>query len=352
LKLRITDPRDYELLELMDTSAQRGADMVKQVLHFARGIESRRILISPMELVDELQRIARDTFPKSISIETHIPEETWKTPGDRTQLHQVLLNLCINARDAMPAGGRLRMSVRNMQVDEHYASMNPEARPGPYVVIEVADTGTGMQAEVIEKIFEPFFTTKGIGKGTGLGLSTTLGIVKSHGGFVTVESKVGVGTTFQINLPADVENVETRSETLTTELPRGKGELILIIDDEASIRSITSQTLEAFGYRVMCASDGADGVAKYSQHGNEIAAVLTDMMMPMMDGAAVIRVLMRLNPAVKIIAASGLTAKKSEAEAAGEGVKYFLPKPYTAETMLRTLRELLHPATEENGKPE
>jgi CheY-like chemotaxis protein len=204
---------------------------------------------------------------------------------------------------------------------------------------------------VIEKIFEPFFTTKGIGKGTGLGLSTTLGIVKSHGGFVTVESKVGMGTTFYVNLPAEVENVEAQSETSATELPRGKGELILIIDDEASIRSITGQTLEAFGYRVMSASDGADGVAKYSQHANEIAVVLTDMMMPMMDGAAVIRVLMRLNPGVKIIAASGLTGKQTEAESAGEGVKYFLPKPYTAETMLRTLRELLHPAAEETYNP-
>jgi CheY-like chemotaxis protein len=223
--------------------------------------------------------------------------------------------------------------------------------PGPYVVIEVADTGTGMPPEVIEKIFEPFFTTKSVGKGTGLGLSTTLGIVKSHGGFVTLESTVGVGTTFYIHLRADVEYVEAQSESSATELPRGKGELVLIIDDEASIRSITGQTLEAFGYRVMSASDGADGVAKYSQHANEIAVVLTDMMMPMMDGAAVIRVLMRLNPGVKIIATSGLTAKQAEAEAAGEGVKYFLPKPYTAETMLRTLRELLHPATDENDKP-
>ena len=343
LKLRITDPRDCELLELMETSGHRGADMVKQVLHFARGIESRRVTISPAKLVGELQRIVRDTFPKSIDIEIDTPAGTWKVPGDRTQLHQVLLNLCINARDAMPEGGRLRIAVGNLQIDTHYAAMHPEARRGSYVVIEVSDTGTGMPAEVIEKIFEPFFTTKGIGKGTGLGLSTTLGIVRSHGGFVTVESTPGKGTTFRVHLPAEIESGEAQAEEGPGEFPRGNGEIILIIDDEASIRSITGQTLEAFGYRVMSASDGAEGIAKYSQSVQEIAVVMTDMMMPVMDGAAVIRVLMRLNPGVKIIAASGLIAKQAEAEAAGEGVKYFLPKPYTAETMLRTLRELLHP---------
>ena len=343
LKLRLTDPQDCDLLELMETSGLRGADMIKQILFFARGIEGRRVLINPALLVTELQRIARDTFPKSITVEADTPEGIWNIPGDRTQLHQVLLNLCVNARDAMPRGGRLRLGLRNRQIDEHFAAMCPAAHPGPYVVIAVTDDGEGMAPEVVARIFEPFFTTKEIGKGTGLGLSTTHAIVKSHGGFITVESEPGKGTTFRVNLPAETGCAEVQTETVAPELPRGNGEIILIIDDEAAIRSITGQTLEAFGYRVMSAGDGAEGVAKYAQHAGKIAAVLTDMMMPVMDGTSTIRVLMRLNPEVKIIAASGSSASGMETEAAGAGVKYFLQKPYTAESLLQTLHKLLHP---------
>ena len=255
----------------------------------------------------------------------------------------MLLNLCVNARDAMPRGGRLRLGLRNRQIDEHFAAMCPAAHPGPYVVIAVTDDGEGMAPEVVARIFEPFFTTKEIGKGTGLGLSTTHAIVKSHGGFITVESEPGKGTIFRVNLPAETGCAEVQTETVAPELPRGNGEIILIIDDEAAIRSITGQTLEAFGYRVMSAGDGAEGVAKYAQHAGKIAAVLTDMMMPVMDGTSTIRVLMRLNPEVKIIAASGSSASGMETEAAGAGVKYFLPKPYTAESLLQTLHKLLHP---------
>ena len=255
----------------------------------------------------------------------------------------MLLNLCVNARDAMPRGGCLRISARNQRIDEHHAAMHPEAHPGPYVVLEVTDTGEGMPPAVVERIFEPFFTTKEVGQGTGLGLSTTHAIVKSHGGFITVESAPGKGTTFQVSLPAETGPAEVQAETAALELPRGDGEIILIIDDEASIRSITGQTLEAFGYRVMSAGDGAEGVAKYAQYAGEIAAVLTDMMMPVMDGTATIRVLQRINPAVKIIAASGSGGRGMEAEAKDAGVKHFLPKPYTAETLLRTLSKLLHP---------
>ncbi len=342
LKLRLTDPKECDLLELMETSGRRGADMIKQILFFARGSEGRRVLMDPALLVTELQRIARDTFAKSITVRADTPAGIWNVPGDRTQLHQVLLNLCVNARDAMPRGGRLRLSLRNRQIDDHFVAMCPEAHAGPYVVLAVADTGEGMAPEVLARIFEPFFTTKEIGKGTGLGLSTTQAIVRSHGGFITVESEPGKGTTFHVNLPAEPGCAEVQAETVAPELPRGAGEIILIIDDEASIRSITGQTLEAFGYRVMSAGDGAEGVAKYAQHPGEIAAVLTDMMMPVMDGAAAIRVLLRLNPAVKIIAASG---NSMGAEATGAGAKSFLPKPYTAESLLQLLHKLLHPET-------
>ncbi len=343
-KLKMVDPRDLELLETVAVSAQRGAEMVKQVLSFARGIEGQRALIRPLQLLKELQRIARDTFPKSIIAQVSAPEETWNVLGDYTQLHQVLLNLCVNARDAMPQGGRLQLSAANVHIDPHFAAMHPDARPGAYVVLEVADTGTGIMPDIVEKIFEPFFTTKAIGTGTGLGLSTTLAITRSHGGFINVESAPGHGTKFRVHLPADLEQNELQAGERHEEFPRGHGECVLIIDDEASVRSITSQTLEAFGYRVITAADGAEGIARFAQHSKDIAAVLTDMMMPVMDGGATIRALTRLNPAVKIIAASGLTAKAAEAEAAGEGVKFFLPKPFTASTLLIALRDLLRTA--------
>jgi PAS domain S-box-containing protein len=340
-KLKMTDPRDLELLETVEVSAHRGVDMVKQVLSFARGIEGQRALIRPPQLLKELAGIARDTFPKSITVQVSASDDVWNLLGDHTQLHQVLLNLCVNARDAMPGGGRLQLSARNTQIDPQFAAMHPDAHPGPHVVLEVSDNGLGMPPDVIEKIFEPFFTTKEIGKGTGLGLSTTLAITRSHGGFITVTSTVGQGTKFRVHLPADLDTSITSAGETYHEFPRGCGECVLIIDDEASVRSITSQTLEAFGYRVVTAVDGAEGIAKYAQFGSDISIVLTDMMMPVMDGVATIRALCRLNPKIRIIAASGLASKGAEAEAAGEGVKFFLPKPYTASALLIALRDAL-----------
>jgi PAS domain S-box-containing protein len=342
LKMSNTNPRDRELLETMETSAARGAEMVKQVLSYARGIEGRRLLLRPETLIREMQKITSDTFPKSISVHTDLPDRLPHLAGDPTQLHQVLLNLCVNARDAMPEGGRLRLGAASTHIDEHFAVMQPGAEPGPYVVMEVGDSGVGMSQEVKEKIFEPFFTTKDVGKGTGLGLSTTQAIVKSHGGFVTVESEIGLGTTFRIYLPAEREEPDDEESDDEDELPHGRGETILLIDDEAAVLAITGRTLLAFGYKVRTARDGAEGIATYAQHPSEIAAVVTDMMMPVMDGVATIRALKRLDPEVRIIAASGISTKNSAAQVASEGVKCFLPKPYTAELLLKALDELLH----------
>jgi CheY-like chemotaxis protein len=260
--------------------------------------------------------------------------------GDPTQLHQVLLNLCVNARDAMPQGGTLVISAENRVLDEHYAGLNLEAQPGPYVFLQVEDSGTGIPPELIEKIFDPFFTTKEVGKGTGLGLSTSLAIVRSHGGFFRVYSEVDKGTKFNVYLPAQTEKPAATLEGAATELPRGHGELILVIDDETSVQQITRQTLEAFGYRVVLASDGAEAVAIFAQRSREIAAVLTDMMMPVMDGPATIQVLRKMSPTLPIIAASGLSANAPVTQAASLGVKHFLPKPYTADTLLKVLKKL------------
>ena len=342
-KMRMHDQNDLNLLGTLESNTRRGAEIVRQVLSFARGFEGQRVIIRPLHLLCEIQKIASETFPKSIIVSTEANDDVGTLVGDPTLLHQVLLNLCVNARDAMPAGGRLRLSSSHAVIDEQFAAMHPHAKPGSYIVIEVADTGVGMRPEVVAKIFDPFFTTKEIGKGTGIGLSAALAIVKSHGGFVIVESAPDCGTVFRVYLPPDAEGPEP-AVAGPADLPRGNGELILLIDDEPAVCSITGRTLEAFGYHVLTAGDGADAVAIYAQRHEEIAVVVTDMMMPVMDGATTVRVLMRINPLVKIIAASGLAAKGLDAEAAAQGVKHFVHKPYTAETMLKTMREVLHPA--------
>jgi CheY-like chemotaxis protein len=220
--------------------------------------------------------------------------------------------------------------------------MNIQAKPGRYVMINVTDSGMGIPQALLEKIFEPFFTTKDLNKGTGLGLSTVMAIVKSHDGIVNVYSEPGMGTTFKVYLPAmELSSDALKQQSEQASLPRGNGETVLVVDDEASIRTITSQTLEAFGYRVLTATDGADAVAIYAQNWNEITVVLTDMAMPVMDGPATIRALMRLNPTVKIVVASGLNANGGLAKVSGAGVRHFLTKPYTAGTLLKIIRTIL-----------
>ncbi len=341
---KLTDPESQELLEIISTCANRGAGMVRQVLSFGRGVDGERQEVQIRHLVRDIEKIVNDTFLKHIEVRTSVPNDLWTVMGDATQLHQVLLNLCVNARDAMPSSGNLTISAENLALDEHYAAMNPEAHPGAYIVLEVEDTGTGIPRSAIEKIFDPFFTTKEIGKGTGLGLSTTLAIVKSHGGYIRVYSEPGTGTTFKIYLPAQTEAASPIAAERVVELPRGNGELILVVDDESSVRHVTQQTLEAFGYRVILAADGAEAVALYAQRGDEIAVLLTDMMMPIMDGPATIQVLRKLNAQLPIIAASGLPANDYIAKFASLGVQHFVPKPYTAETLLKVLRQTLEKA--------
>jgi PAS domain S-box-containing protein len=339
------DPQAQEILATIEVSARQGADIVRQVLSFARGLEGERLEIQPKHLLQDLGNILKGTFPKNIRLEFSIPNGLWTLWGDPTHVHQILLNLCVNARDAMPNGGTLTVEIENCVLDEHYASMNSAAKPGRYVQISVTDSGTGIPRSIIDKIFEPFFTTKEMGKGTGLGLSTVMAVIKSHEGFVNVYSEPGKGTTFRVYLPAAEVPAEAQKKlTRRITSPRGNGETVLVIDDEASILTITSQTLQAFGYRVLTASDGAEAVAVYATHANEIAIVLTDMMMPVMDGTATIHALVRINPAIKIVAASGLDASGTVVRVSEPNVKHFLTKPYTAGVLLTTLRAALDEA--------
>jgi two-component system, cell cycle sensor histidine kinase and response regulator CckA len=342
LQNRFTDEESQRLLQMLQASAERGAGLVKQVLSFARGVEGERITLQPRHLIREIVKILKDTLPKSITVDFSAADDLWAVAGDATQLHQVLMNFCVNARDAMPSGGRLSIKAENIHIDDNYARMNIDARPGRYACITITDTGSGMPPRIIDKIFEPFFTTKEQGKGTGLGLSTALGIVKGHGGFINVYSEVGRGTQFKIYIPAAVFDQIDQHDRVGIELPSGKNELILVVDDEMAILEITKGTLEMHGYRALTASDGTEAVALYAQHKDEIKVVLTDMMMPYMDGPATIRALQKLNPRVKIIASSGLTETARMAEASSNGgVSKFLTKPYTAEKLLETIAEVL-----------
>jgi PAS domain S-box-containing protein len=341
LQMKPTDDGSRRTLEVIRQSAERGGDLIKQVLSFARGAEGVKTTLQPRHLIKEIAKVLGETFPKNITVKHSLPPDLATISGDPTQLHQVLMNLCLNARDAMPLGGTLAITAENVAFDEHYARMNPEAKSGSYVFITVADTGTGIPPEILDRIFDPFFTTKDQGKGTGLGLSTVQGIVKSHGGFINVYSEPGRGTQFRIYLPAVASAQAAQAAVALSNLPSGHGETILVVDDEASVREMARTALETFGYRVLVASEGAEAVALYAAHKDEITAVLTDMMMPLMDGPATIRALRKINPQVKIVASSGLSEGERAAEAAELGVKTFLPKPYTAERLLTTLDGVL-----------
>jgi len=341
LQLRVTDENSRKWFEVLRTNAERGGNMVRQVLSFARGVEGERVALQPKHLIKEIIKILRETLQKSIEINFHVPNDLWIISADATQMHQVLMNLCVNARDAMPEGGSISIRAENTFVDENYARMHIEAKAGRFVVVYVSDTGPGMTAEIQSRIFEPFFTTKEMTKGTGLGLSTALTIVKSHGGFINVYSELHKGSQFAVYLPALDMPGTVDSAAAQTDLPLGNGELVLVVDDEESIREITRGTLETFGYKVLTASDGTEALALYADKKNEIAVVLTDMVMPFMDGPATIRALQRMNPKVRIIAASGLGTGQRAGEGTLEGVSVFLNKPYTAEKLLKTLAEVL-----------
>jgi PAS domain S-box-containing protein len=341
LRGKSTDPKAERILDTIATSTKRGSDIVKQVLAFGRGVTGDRIHVQLRHVINEVAKIAGETFPKSISLITDVPWDIWMVSADPTQMHQVFLNMLVNARDAMPDGGRLTITAKNIRVDEPFARMNIQAKPGSYVSIAIADTGTGIPADIREKIFEPFFTTKEIGVGTGLGLSTTLGIVRSHGGFINFYSEPGKGTTFNVYIPAAGEASGAAPAAEEVDLPTGNGELVLIIDDEEAIREITRETLQAYGYRTVTARDGAQGLVIFAEQMNAIDVVITDIMMPVMDGTDAIVELRKMRPDVKIIAASGLTPKGASSTPENPGVKAFLMKPYTAETLLKTLASVL-----------
>jgi len=341
LKMSTEDPESLELVATIERNTRRGAEIVRQVLTFSRGSSGQQTPIDLHVLLKDIATIIGDTFPKDIQFQLEAPADLATVLGDLTQLHQVLLNICLNARDAMPQGGNLILRASHAEVDESYALMSGARRAGLYVCLEVEDSGTGMSKEVQDKLFDPFFTTKDTGKGTGLGLSTTLALVRGHGGFIRVYSEVGKGSVFRVFLPG--ESLPATAEAAPgTAAVRGKGQQILVIDDEAGVRDLLKRTLETHGYRVLLAEDGARGLAAFARNRICIDLVITDVLMPAMDGVTLIKALREMVPEIKILAMSGLTSReKNMARLTGNGPIPFLAKPYTAEALLALVHDLL-----------
>ncbi|BAY26746.1 multi-sensor hybrid histidine kinase [Calothrix sp. NIES-2100] len=341
LKFPNINEQNQRLLKILEINSKRGAQLVKQITAFARGAEGKRVPLQPRHLLKEIEQVIKSTFPKSIEICIDLATANLSTIlADPTQIHQVLMNLCVNALDAMPDSGTLTISADNFHVDASHARMNLEAKVGEYVVITVSDTGCGIPQELLERIFDPFFTTKELGKGTGLGLSTVIGIIKNHSGFIKVHSELGIGSQFQVYLSA-IDTSATEEADDSQILARGNGELILVVDDEVFIQDVAKTSLKEFNYRVMIASDGIEALLLYAQHKTEISVVLMDIQIPSLDGLQAIRVLQQINPSVKIIVISGLRSNQQLLDAKNINVQAFLSKPYTIQELINTLKQVL-----------
>lgn len=328
--LRSLYPEEVKLIDTMEASARRGASMVKQLLTFAKGIPGERALFQSCDLLAEMEKIVQHTFPKNIALHINCPEKPETILGDATQLHQVLLNLCVNARDAMPDGGTLTLSVQNLDMDAQLVAGHGGAEPGRYVQFRVADTGSGIPRSVLAHVFDPFFTTKAHGKGTGLGLSTAMGIVRQHKGFIEVDSEPDAGTTFSIYIPAAGTDAQaTTPAASSAKMGRGNGELILVVDDEPGVRSMASIVLQAMNYKVLTANDGEHALALIASNPAGICLVITDLHMPNMDGLSFVKNLRHLQPSLQVVGCSGkLDQEQSEAFAA-LGVASILHKPFS-----------------------
>lgn len=339
---KVQEESRRQLLSGIEEAAQRGANIVNQVLTFARGVKGEHTVLKTHDLTMQISQMVKEIFPKSIAFTLNLPKTVWNITGDSTQLQQVFLNLCVNARDAMDEGGTLELSIENCEVDTAFAHMVPNATPGCYVQFKVADSGTGIPKAIIDRIFEPFFTTKEPGKGTGLGLSTVVGIVRSHGGFLQVESEPGEGSIFRVFLPATTDAVPDIEKPDQPSISRGHGETLLVVDDEPDILQIISAVLTQNGWNVISAADGVEGVASYLTYSRKIEALITDMVMPNMDGLSLIRSIRKLSPDLPILVSSGYSNEESREELKRLHVNGFLKKPFSARQLVAQVSTLLH----------
>ncbi len=346
LKQKLTDEKSKKRISMLESSAHRGKALMEQILLFARGQEGDLSVLDLRQVVKDIANLIEQTFPKNISVEVSIDRNLSLIMGDSTQLHQVLLNLVVNARDAMPNGGKITISLAPITVSAADARTNIDARSGDFLLLTVSDTGTGIPQEYIDKIFDPFFTTKPEGKGTGLGLSTVLSIIRSHKGFIEIDSTPNVGTTFKLYLPTAAGKFSASgASSMKVSADKGKGEAILVVDDDEAVGEVAAELLQNAGYTTLLAKDGEEALALYTEHYRNIRLVLTDMVMPKMDGASLIRSLRSVQPSVKIIAMSGLMDKEKLMKMAGVESGAFITKPFTGETLLQTVHRFLHSNT-------
>ncbi len=349
-RLEQTDEKIEKTLSMIQKSAERGGNMVEQVLAFARGVEGDRVALQVDAIVEEIESITDETFPESIDVHVNVADDLPQVVGDATQIQQVLMNLCVNARDAMPEGGTLSIEAQPVDLSEDEAERTLDAEPGPYVCVRVTDTGAGMPDDVVDKVFEPFFSTKEEGEGTGLGLSTAYSIIQSHDGFIDVASEEGEGTTFWVHLPVS-EEPEARRSGSDEVVPAGtgSGERVLVVDDEEFVLETTRAALRDAGYRVHVAEDGDEALRQLEEHGEQIDAVITDLRMPNMDGLDLISTLRARHPNLPVIAASGMADGRSE-KALQSGAQTFLAKPFSEEELQGALYEVLHASGEAAGQ--
>ncbi len=329
----------FRYVDTIERSSIRAAELTSQLLAFARGGKYNVSSVNVNKIVDETIRMIARTFDKSIEIRTHLHPRLPMVEADSGQLLQVLMNLCVNAGDVMPAGGELTIETDIETLTEEDVKLRKGAQAGSYVCLTVTDTGIGMDRETQQRIFEPFFTTKKEGKGTGLGLSMVYGVVKNHGGLVRVHSDVGRGTTFKIYLPVS-EKPQTE-EASETDAPLGGDEWILVVDDEEPIRSFVKDVLESNGYRVLSAENGAEAVSVYKEHDGDIDLVLLDMVMPRMGGHETFLRLRTHNPGVKALLCTGYSEDGKAQEILKSGVMGFIQKPYQGNTLLSKVRTTL-----------
>ncbi len=347
LREHLSTPRDAKMIDTIEQSAGRGAALVKQILGFVHTTSSEFQPTQVKHLARDIASVIEETFPKSIELEQHIPSNLWPVQGNATQLHQVLMNLCVNARDAMPQGGKLRLVAANRQLDAAEAATIPGAHPGAWLVLEIGDTGTGIAPEVLEQIWTPFFTTKPAGKGTGLGLSTVRSIVLGHHGFIQLQTAAGHGTTFRVFLPAIESEVIRATSTTPAEISGGHQELILIVDDDAAIRGIVTTILEEHGYRVVACADGVEAFAQFQAQREAIALVVTDVDMPRLGGLGLVQAILRIRPETRILAMSGLSARSTggaDLPTIQTVAHAFLRKPFKTEDLLGAVHQLLQRA--------
>jgi CheY-like chemotaxis protein len=338
----MADDQQRTLQTMLEDSSRRGGEIVRQLLSFGSSVDGHRIEIQLRLVMMEVRKSLMEQFPKNIRIDCLLPENLWSVEADPMQLRQVLINLCQNAREAMPDGGTLMIASENMLFDEHSVATNPDAEIGPYVVLKVSDTGTGIAPEVLEKIFDPFFTTKEPADGLGLGLSTVHGIVKSHRGFVQVSTKLGRGSVFRVYLPAIPSPLVVHEEPVEAELPRAQGELVLVVDDEEALRESIKHLLEEHGYRVMLAADGSQGLACFVQQQANVRVLVTDIIMPIMDGIELIQSVHRLVPDLPVIAMSGLQQKEAFDDKGLSFSGLYLLKPFISEQLLNLLDQCIN----------